>query len=83
MERKMLFGMHFFLIFLIVILTAQEAVMQIEASEILVKCFGFEGPCRHNNGEDTVVCHIACLLMHKIMSAGFCVNDKCMCEVGG
>ncbi|CAJ2664820.1 unnamed protein product [Trifolium pratense] len=77
MERKMVFSLFFFLI---VVFAAQEAVMQIEASEII--CFTYKGPCRHNSGGDSVVCHLKCLLMNKIISGGFCENDKCICEVG-
>ncbi|CAJ2664827.1 unnamed protein product [Trifolium pratense] len=71
MKRKIHFGMHFFIIILLV---AQEARVQIEACEI--SCLLFPGECK--TFYDNEVCNHLCQT-NNVLIGGSCINEKCIC----
>ncbi|XP_045787962.1 uncharacterized protein LOC123883261 isoform X2 [Trifolium pratense] len=71
MKRKILFGMHFFLIILLV---AQEAMVQIEACEII--CLMFPGECKGFG--DNEICNNVCKI-NEFLFGGYCISGKCIC----
>ncbi|XP_045792432.1 uncharacterized protein LOC123887193 isoform X3 [Trifolium pratense] len=74
MKRKILFGRHFFLIILLV---AQEARVQIEAAcDIILLRYKY-APCI--DLIDGLFCRLECFRANRLLKDGCCINGKCTC----
>ncbi|XP_045792429.1 nodulin-1-like isoform X1 [Trifolium pratense] len=75
MERKMLFSMYFFLI---VVLAAQEAVVQIEAAPCVIRTTMFTDPCISEY--DSISCYHTCKI-NKYLLGGTCKKEEVIVQI--